>query len=201
MFPLGTVLFPSVVLPLHVFEARYRALVRTCLDRRPRIRCGPDRTRQRGRRAGRSYRCRDGGPHRRGTRATRRPVGARRRRGAKDPGAYVVAGRPPSARRCRRLAGRGAGRRPVGGIRGPPDAAAYACWPSRPSSASRPRRWRSNWPTTRCWVRISSAPWPRSAPPISRPSCRRTRSSTVSSWSAGCWPTRPSSSRRRLALG
>lgn len=31
MFPLGTVLFPSGVLPLHVFEPRYRALVRDCL--------------------------------------------------------------------------------------------------------------------------------------------------------------------------
>jgi Lon protease-like protein len=28
LFPLGTVLFPGVVLPLHVFEPRYRALVR-----------------------------------------------------------------------------------------------------------------------------------------------------------------------------
>jgi Lon protease-like protein len=32
MFPLGTVLLPSAVLPLHVFEDRYRALVRHCLD-------------------------------------------------------------------------------------------------------------------------------------------------------------------------
>jgi Lon protease-like protein len=32
MFPLGTVLFPTMVLPLHVFETRYRALVRDCLD-------------------------------------------------------------------------------------------------------------------------------------------------------------------------
>lgn len=31
MFPLGTVLLPSVVLPLHVFEPRYRALVEACL--------------------------------------------------------------------------------------------------------------------------------------------------------------------------
>ena len=31
MFPLGTVLFPGAVLPLHVFEPRYRALVRDCL--------------------------------------------------------------------------------------------------------------------------------------------------------------------------
>lgn len=32
MFPLGTVLFPSVVLPLHVFEERYRRLTRDCLE-------------------------------------------------------------------------------------------------------------------------------------------------------------------------
>ncbi len=31
MFPLGTVLFPSMVLPLHVFEDRYRRLMRDCL--------------------------------------------------------------------------------------------------------------------------------------------------------------------------
>ncbi len=30
MFPLGTVLFPTMVLPLHVFEPRYRALVQDC---------------------------------------------------------------------------------------------------------------------------------------------------------------------------
>ena len=32
MFPLGSVLFPSLVLPLHVFEERYRQLTRDCLD-------------------------------------------------------------------------------------------------------------------------------------------------------------------------
>jgi len=32
MFPLGTVLFPHAVLPLHVFEPRYRALTRHVLD-------------------------------------------------------------------------------------------------------------------------------------------------------------------------
>jgi Lon protease-like protein len=32
MFPLGTVLLPSAVLPLHVFEPRYRRLTRDCLD-------------------------------------------------------------------------------------------------------------------------------------------------------------------------
>ncbi|MGH9185711.1 MAG: LON peptidase substrate-binding domain-containing protein [Acidimicrobiales bacterium] len=31
MFPLGSVLFPSVFLPLHIFEPRYRELVRRCL--------------------------------------------------------------------------------------------------------------------------------------------------------------------------
>jgi Lon protease-like protein len=31
MFPLGTVLLPTGLLPLHVFEERYRALVRDCL--------------------------------------------------------------------------------------------------------------------------------------------------------------------------
>lgn len=36
MFPLGSVLFPHMVLPLHVFEDRYRQLTRDCLagDRR-----------------------------------------------------------------------------------------------------------------------------------------------------------------------
>ncbi len=32
MFPLGTVLFPSLFLPLHVFEPRYRVLARRCMD-------------------------------------------------------------------------------------------------------------------------------------------------------------------------
>ncbi|MCB1001080.1 MAG: LON peptidase substrate-binding domain-containing protein [Acidimicrobiales bacterium] len=31
MFPLGSVLLPGAVLPLHVFEPRYRALVQACL--------------------------------------------------------------------------------------------------------------------------------------------------------------------------
>jgi Lon protease-like protein len=31
MFPLGSVLLPGMVLPLHVFEERYRAMVRACL--------------------------------------------------------------------------------------------------------------------------------------------------------------------------
>lgn len=32
MFPLGTVLLPGGVLPLHVFEPRYRELVHACID-------------------------------------------------------------------------------------------------------------------------------------------------------------------------
>ena len=32
MFPLGSVLFPGSAVPLHVFEPRYRAMVRHCLD-------------------------------------------------------------------------------------------------------------------------------------------------------------------------
>jgi Lon protease-like protein len=32
MFPLGTVLFPHAILPLHVFEPRYRVMTRRCLD-------------------------------------------------------------------------------------------------------------------------------------------------------------------------
>jgi Lon protease-like protein len=33
MFPLGSVLVPSMVLPLHVFESRYRRLMGDCLER------------------------------------------------------------------------------------------------------------------------------------------------------------------------
>ena len=32
MFPLGTVLFPSLFLPLHVFEPRYREMTRICME-------------------------------------------------------------------------------------------------------------------------------------------------------------------------
>jgi uncharacterized protein len=35
MFPLGSVLFPGMLLPLHVFEPRYRALVKYCLANEP----------------------------------------------------------------------------------------------------------------------------------------------------------------------
>ena len=35
MFPLGSVLFPGMLLPLHIFEPRYRELVRYCLEHDP----------------------------------------------------------------------------------------------------------------------------------------------------------------------
>lgn len=36
MFPLSSVLFPTMILPLHVFEPRYRALVHDCISHDPR---------------------------------------------------------------------------------------------------------------------------------------------------------------------
>ena len=33
LFPLGTVLFPGALLPLHIFEPRYRLLIRWCIER------------------------------------------------------------------------------------------------------------------------------------------------------------------------
>lgn len=35
MFPLSTVLFPGEMLPLHVFEQRYRTMMARCLERQP----------------------------------------------------------------------------------------------------------------------------------------------------------------------
>jgi Lon protease-like protein len=32
LFPLNTVLFPGMVLPLHIFEPRYREMINTCVD-------------------------------------------------------------------------------------------------------------------------------------------------------------------------
>jgi len=37
MFPLSTVLLPGELLPLHVFEPRYRAMMAHCLERRPHV--------------------------------------------------------------------------------------------------------------------------------------------------------------------
>ena len=32
LFPLHTVLFPRMRLPLHIFEPRYRVMIRACID-------------------------------------------------------------------------------------------------------------------------------------------------------------------------
>ena len=32
IFPLGTVLFPGAILPLHIFEERYKAMMRYAVD-------------------------------------------------------------------------------------------------------------------------------------------------------------------------
>src|SRR5271155_4193578 len=40
LFPLGTVLYPGLVLPLHIFEERYRQLMRDLLDGLPPRRFG-----------------------------------------------------------------------------------------------------------------------------------------------------------------
>jgi Lon protease-like protein len=34
LFPLGAVLFPGALMPLHIFEPRYRLLIRRCIERR-----------------------------------------------------------------------------------------------------------------------------------------------------------------------
>ncbi|MGH9760382.1 MAG: LON peptidase substrate-binding domain-containing protein, partial [Blastocatellia bacterium] len=34
IFPLGTVLFPGVILPLHIFEDRYKAMMRYAIENR-----------------------------------------------------------------------------------------------------------------------------------------------------------------------
>ena len=37
LFPLNTVLFPGALLPLHIFEPRYRMMIRQCLDQESRF--------------------------------------------------------------------------------------------------------------------------------------------------------------------
>ena len=86
MFPLGSVLFPHMVLPLHIFEPalpRPHVRLHPAGGCRARVRCRADRAGPRGGRGRRPVRDRDAGPHRRGGRAARRPwvlnaVGTRR---------------------------------------------------------------------------------------------------------------------------
>ena len=33
LFPLRTVLFPGMLLPLHIFEERYKTMIRECLEK------------------------------------------------------------------------------------------------------------------------------------------------------------------------
>ena len=91
MFPLNTVLFPGVSVPLHVFEDRYRALVHHLLrDRGPRraaLRVGRDPRGLRGRRPRRPVAApgRLPGPADRGRAARRRHLRHRRGRPGPDP--------------------------------------------------------------------------------------------------------------------
>ena len=115
MFPLGTVLLPGGVLPLHVFEPRYRQLVIDCLGGhgRPRVRGDVDRT---GSEVGGGDQRADVGTVARITRVDALEdgrysvvaVGTRRIRVQR-----VAAGRSVPARRCRRLARRRPRRRPA----------------------------------------------------------------------------------------
>ena len=73
LFPLGTVLFPGLVLPLHVFEPRYRTLVRAPDGRTPARPAA-------------------------GLRRHRHPAGTRGRRG-RCPGARSTSAAPPQIRR------------------------------------------------------------------------------------------------------
>ena len=101
MFPLGSVLLPGMLLPLHVFEDRYRTMIDDVLaataDRSAaagRVRRLPHRTGERGRRRRRPLRCRVHGAHPRRSADRRRPLGAPV--GRRPPGAdhRVVGGRP-----------------------------------------------------------------------------------------------------------
>ena len=92
MFPLGTVLFPHALLPLHVFEPRYRLMTATRARRRRRVRCRAHRTRQRSRRRRHAVRRRHG----RARRAARRssPTAATRSRRSGSGGSASRAGSP-----------------------------------------------------------------------------------------------------------
>ena len=68
------------VLPLHIFEPRYRGADRDVPPRRRPVRRRPDRARLRGRRRRLALRRRHRRPHRRGRAHARRPVPARHRR-------------------------------------------------------------------------------------------------------------------------
>src|ERR1700684_715401 len=71
LFPLGAVLYPGMLLPLHIFEERYRQLVQDLLERPEPPQVGLVAIRQ-----GRETRRRGGGPEH--GRCDRVPVGTQR---------------------------------------------------------------------------------------------------------------------------
>ena len=93
LFPLHTVLCPGIVLPLHIFEDRYRAMTRRCLDTRRAVR-------------GRAH------PRRPGDRHGQDGDAGRRRGLRRDPPGRPLPGRPirPARRGDRALRDRIGGR-------------------------------------------------------------------------------------------
>ena len=158
MFPLGTVLFPGAVLPLHVFEPRYRQLVRDCtlgdrefgvvlIERGSEVGGGDVRSM-----AGtvarivQARRDADG-------RCVLVTVGTRRIR-VDTRGSPTI--RTPGPRwRTGQTNRRADGfAEPLGRERW---RGCAACSPSTPSSASRPPRPPPSWTTTRCWRATTAA--------------------------------------------
>ena len=112
MFPLSAVLFPHASMPLHVFEPRYRELMRECLDGDRRFGVVLIERGVGGGRRRHAGRCRDPRRHHPGRRAARRPL-APRGHGRDGRGDRRVApGRPLPA-------GAGARARPGAAARGP----------------------------------------------------------------------------------
>ena len=195
LFPLHTVLCPGIVLPLHIFEERYRALVRHCLDTGHAVRGRPHQ----GRPGGRDGRGRDAG-WRRGVRrdppggplpgrplrpagGRDRPIRDRIRR--HEQGAIPRRGRHAARRRGRRRATRGAAvgggdppLRPVPGTHARPRRRDDATSSTSRSNSRRPTttptpRWRSRRarrPMTT--TRTGTMSPPNSRSPTTRPSCR-----------------------------
>ncbi len=61
LFPLDTVLFPGMVLPLHIFEPRYREMINHCIDEQCEFGVVLIEQGQRDRRSGRTSRGGHGG--------------------------------------------------------------------------------------------------------------------------------------------
>ena len=135
----------SAVLPLHVFEPRYRALVRDCLAARPRARGRADRAGERGGRRRRAHRRRHRRPDRRGRRSCPTGAGRSSRSGPAacgssgwlpdDPYPLAEVEDWPDPEP-------GPGARGRGG--GASSRACAACWRSPPRRATPPRRRRSS---------------------------------------------------------